>query len=292
MEKREFKLSLIENSHTFMREAVSKAIAAREDISQWHFAILNLVQAMELSLKELLRREHPAFIYENIDSPRNTISITQTLARIENKSILGITIPVDEKRKIAKAVELRNKITHFEFELSEEYAMAKFSEIFAFLVYFQGRFLKVEVEDILTNDHHKSVIEIEKCFKELRQKAFQRIQDEGISEDWVWVCPNCGEETFVIDDGQNVCFLCRETEEITECPHCGELWFSIDMVDFSDLIDTDYSDGQVQIYNDYGYSRFDACPECYRNIREDIEHKRADEYHDFMEEIDWYDRKR
>lgn len=141
MTGRTHKLSLIENSHSFMVEAIRKAIAARNDVSQWPFAVLNLVQAAELSLKELLRRQHPVLIYENIDIPRNTISITQALSRIENPNILGITIPEDEKRKIITAVRLRNQITHFEFELTENYAMAKFSEIFAFLVYFQGRYL-------------------------------------------------------------------------------------------------------------------------------------------------------
>ena len=291
MSQRAHKLSLLENSHSFMSEAVKKAVAARQDVSQWHFAILNLVQAVELSLKELLRREHPVLIYENIDNPRNTMSITKALARIENAKILGITIPEDEKRKIIKAVEVRNQITHFEFELTEQYAMAKFSEIFAFLVYFQGRYLSVEVEDILAQDLLQAVIEVEKCFTELRHKALQRIQDEGISQEWIWVCPQCEEDTFVVDDDRNVCFLCRETQEVVECPHCRKLWFDFDMQDFSDLIDSDYSEGQVHIHNDYGYSQYRACPDCIGEIIEDIEHKRAEEYHHFMEEEEWHRRR-
>ena len=188
MTGRTHKLSLVENSHSFMAEAVRKAIVARDDVSQWPFAILNLVQAAELSLKELLRRQHPVLIYEHIDTPRNTVSITQALARIENPEILGITIPEDEKRKIGTAVKLRNQITHFEFEFTEEYAMAKFSEIFAFLVYFQGRYLQVEVEDIFAQDLLQAVIEIEKCFAELKAKALQRIKDENISTEWVPFC--------------------------------------------------------------------------------------------------------
>lgn len=284
MESQNLRLSLVENSHTFMIEAVAKAIAAREDIRQWQFAILNLVQAVELSLKELLRREHPVLIFESIDRPRNTVSIIQALGRIENSKILGIAIPDKEKRKIAKAVELRNKITHFEFELTQEYAMAKFSEIFAFLVYFQGRFLKLEIEDILPPNLLQSVIEIERCFTELRDKAIQRIYDEQISKDLVWVCPYCGEDTFVIKDDCNVCFLCRKTAEVTECPQCGELYFAHEMQDFSNLIDSDYSEGRGFITNDYGYSQFSACPECIDKIREDIEQQRADEFYCFMEE--------
>ena len=173
-----------------MIEAIRKAISARSDVRQWPFAVLHLVQAVELIMKELLRRQHPIFIYENIDSPRNTVTLAQAMSRLENSAIAGITIPEDEKQRIGTAVKLRNKIIHFEFELSEEHAMAKFSELFSFLVYFQGRYLKLEAEDYLPQELLDSVVEIEKCFSELKSKALQRIQDEGISSEWVWSCPN------------------------------------------------------------------------------------------------------
>lgn len=289
--QRTHRLSLVENSHSFVGEAVRGAIAAREDVSRWPFAILNLVQAAELSLKELLRREHPVLIYEDIDSPRNTVSITQALARIENPRILGIAIPEDEKRKIRKAIELRNDITHFEFELTEEYAMAKFSELFAFLVYFQGRYLKVEVEDILAGDLLQAVIDIEKCFTELKVKALQRIKDENVSIEDVWLCLYCAEDTFVVGDGRNVCFLCRCSENVVECPNCGELRFELEMRDFSNLLDLDYSEGEVYVGDDFGYSHFDACPECIEGIQADIEAKKAELYYEMMED-DWCRRRK
>lgn len=292
MERKKLKLSLIENSHTFMSEAVAKAIQARSDINQWPFAILNLIQALELSLKELLRREHPILIYDKVDAPKNTVTISQALLRIQNEKILGIKIPTAERAKIAKAVNLRNKIIHFEFELTEEYAIVKFSEIFAFLVYFQGRFLEIEVEDILPDDRLESVIEIKKCFTELRDKAYQRIKDEDIPEDQIWGCPYCGEDTFVIWDARDVCFLCRQTCKVIECPHCGKFWFDHDMQDFSNLIDIDYSDATITICNDYGYSSLDACPECIGKIREDIEEKRANEFYDLMEKEEYYRKNR
>jgi len=255
------------------------------------FAILHLVQAVELSLKELLRRQHPILIYESVDTPRNTVSLAQAMARIENQAIAGITIPQDEKKKIATAVKLRNQITHFEFEFSEEYAMAKFSELFAFLVYFQGRYLKLEVEDILPQELLESVMEIEKCFAELRSKALQRIQDDGIAPEWVWACPNCGEDTFAVEGDRNVCFLCRQRAEVSECPQCGKFWLTEELEDFSDLIDSDYDEGQVFVHNDYGYSKYQACPDCIGRVRDDIESKRAEDYYHMMEEEEWYRRR-
>jgi hypothetical protein len=106
------KISLLENSHTFMIEAVATPSPRATMLSDAQFAILNLVQAVELSLKELLRREHPILIFDNIDNPRNTISIGQALGRIENPKILGITIPNNEKKKIAQVFDSSSEI-HF-----------------------------------------------------------------------------------------------------------------------------------------------------------------------------------
>lgn len=292
MKRKSLKLSLIENSHNFLVEAVKKAIEARTDVHQWKFSILNLVQALELTLKEVLRREHPIFIYENIDLPKNTITISQALSRIENDKILGIFISKSEKKKIKKAIELRNKITHFELDITEEYAMVKFSELFAFLIFFQARFLKIEIDEILKQDYIDATLEIERCYKELKRKAYQRIEEEGFTEDLIWLCPNCGEETFVIDDSQNVCFLCRYYDEIVECPQCSNLCFAFEVESFSDLIDTEYEEGVSTILNDYGYSKFTACSGCMGKIRENIENQKEEEYYQYLAEEEWHMRNR
>jgi len=169
--------------------------------------------------------------------------------------------------------------------------MAKFSEIFAFLVYFQGRYLKVEVEDILKYDDLQEVIQVEKIFSELREKALQRIRDEKISPEFIWECPYCSEDTFVIEDNQNICFLCRSIAEVVECSHCKKFWFAEQMQDFSDQIESDYADGQLQIHNDYGYSEYDACPDCIGTIRDDIEKQRAEDYYEHMDEEEWYSKR-
>ena len=68
-------LSLIENSHNFLNESLAQAIIAEEKTEYWKYAILHLVQAIELSLKERLRIEHPSLIYKNIDNPKDTVSL-------------------------------------------------------------------------------------------------------------------------------------------------------------------------------------------------------------------------
>ncbi len=289
MNSQNLKFSLIENSHNFLIEAVQKAAGSKLDIHQWKFAILNLVQALELTLKEVLRREHPILIYENIDSPQNTVSISQALARIENDKIIGISFSNREKRKIRNAVLLRNKITHFEFQITAEYAMSKFSELFAFLVYFQSQHLKIEIDEVLGHKDFNNTLEIDKCFKELKQKALQRIEEEGLSAENIWLCPNCEEDTFVIEDGQDVCFLCRYAEKVIECPHCGNICFAFEIESFHDMIETEYEEGITSITNNYGYEDFNACPKCIGKIREKIENQREEEYCHFLDEQEWYE---
>ena len=56
------KLDLI-NSTSYVREAVAYAQRDGVNETRWKFAIINVVQAMELAFKEKLRRIHPTLIY-------------------------------------------------------------------------------------------------------------------------------------------------------------------------------------------------------------------------------------
>jgi hypothetical protein len=169
--------------------------------------------------------------------------------------------------------------------------MAKFSEVFAFLAYFQARHLGVEIEDVLGEPTLQEVGKLEKCFAELQRIAFQRIEDEGISSDFLMACPACGEETFVTENLAGVCYLCRTAEDVVECPHCHEIHFANDMENFSGLIDADCEEGQPVVYNDYGYRDYTACPSCLLRIREDIEDQRARAYYHECEMDAWYRRR-
>ena len=284
----EIKLSLLENSHAFIREAVTYAVSAKDDARKWQFAVLNLVQSLELSLKALLFNIHPILIFENVDNPNNTVGPTQALDRLRNSNIGNISFSENERHRIQKAIDLRNQMTHSEFILRPEYATAKFYEVFAFVIYFQARHLKKEIETIIPDESLAELLAIEKSVKELAEKARQRIVEEDIDPEFIFECPNCENDTFVIQDDINTCYTCRYTEEIFECKKCGNFFFESQMEDFSDEIDTDYCEGQTIIHNNYGYDYYQACFECIAEIREDIAQQRADEeYHSEMERAYW-----
>lgn len=284
----EIKLSLLENSHAFIREAVTYAVSANDDARKWQFAVINLVQSLELSLKSLLFNIHPILIFENIDNPKNTVGPIQALDRLSNSTIGNVSFSESERRKIQKAINLRNQMTHSEFILKPEYATAKFFEIFAFVVFFQASHLQKEIETIIPDESLSELLAIKKSVKELAEKARQRIINESIDSEFVFECPNCENDTFVIQDDINTCYTCRHTEEIFECKKCSNFFFEWQMEDFSNEIDTDYCEGRTIIHNNFGYDYYQACFECIDEIREDIAQQRAeDEYPWEMERALW-----
>lgn len=286
-EHRKISLSIVENAHAFLNESVEKALQAGNDIRYWQFAILHLVQSLELSLKSLLKEISEILVYENIENPRNTVSVTKAIQRLEQPMIKGLIFGEDEKNKIIKAIELRNKITHADFEFDELYAEKKYFELFAFVTYFHARYLHTEIENIIPRNNLELLVSVKKSREELLKKALDRISEESISSDLILECPSCTEHTFVIEDNIDTCYLCRQKEEVVECPQCKEFYFDWQVKSFGESMDYQYEEGQTVIYNDYGYSEYYACPKCLPEILEEIQQKRdteKDEWYWMMEQ--------
>ena len=287
-ESSEIKLSLLDNSHAFLNEAVTYALSAQGDVRKWQFAVLNLVQSLELSLKSLLHDIHPILVYENVDAPKHTVGPLQALDRLNHPHIAGAKFSKTERRRIKNAIDLRNQMTHSEFTLKPEYATAKFFEIFGFVAFFQARHFECEIENIITDGRFNDLLAIERGIKELAERAAQRISEEGIDDELVFQCPICDNDTFVIQDDINTCYTCRHTEEVRECRKCGNFMFDWQMHDFSNELDIDLCEGQALVVNTYGYDYYEACLECIDEIKEDIAQQRADdEYHWEMERYYW-----
>lgn len=278
-------LSLLENSHAYLKEAVTKALAATSDIEQWQFAILNLVQSLELSLKAALKAIHPVLVYEDIDNRRNTAGLRLALQRLEDPEIAGFIFSDRDKTRIRRAAKIRNQITHSDFVLTGKYAAANFVELFAFVSDFQRIRLGVSVAAIIPATSFQALVQIRKLLEELVRRAEMRISEEQIGNEFIWPCPSCGEDTFVVEDGANVCYACAHAELVIECPHCSRLTFEADMESFFESLDMDYSEGSTIVHSDCGYLAYEACPTCLPGIKHDIQDQREqDEFHRLEEE--------
>ena len=217
------KLSLIENSHSFLSESLEKALKAEGSPHQWKFAILSLVQAIELALKERLRIEHPYLIYSDIDKPNNTVSIEKAANRLQ--TIVGVTLNDSDIKNIRTASKVRNFIVHHGFELNEKQIKAVFGKLLGFISEFYKNHLNVKIIDIVPVKYWNEAVEIDEYVKELYARAQKQIAKEKIQDKFVMSCPRCWQDTFVWFTGKDQCYLCGHEEEVTVCQECGLLLF-------------------------------------------------------------------
>ncbi|TRM11446.1 hypothetical protein FH966_06900 [Lentibacillus cibarius] len=151
------KLSLKENAYDFLHNSLYfYHLATGEDYPDdykryWRFSLVELVQSMELLFKEVLRRENEVFIYDNIDKPKNTVSVTKALERMKN--IIKIDLSNSEETVIRKAIDLRNQILHFEIELDVQELSTIYAILFEFLHNFHLNFLHEELHCNIHSDY-------------------------------------------------------------------------------------------------------------------------------------------
>ena len=157
------KISLIENSYTFVNEAILNSRRAKRDIKYLSFSILHLIQGLELMLKHVLENEHPILIYENVDNPNYTISLSQSLVRLKN--IVNVDIDVKEEKIIKRAISQRNKIVHFEYEINSFHQNSVFVELFEFVHYFHKKHVGSELHDHIDEKLWRTEAELLAKFK-------------------------------------------------------------------------------------------------------------------------------
>lgn len=280
------RLDLLNNSISYFREAVAYAQQDPSETNHWKFAILHVVQAMELAFKERLRRVHPAFIYESVDKPDKTLSLRSALNRLRNPQIGNIPITDDEKGKIEKAFDLRSDLTHFEFNHSHDHIEVKFAEIFSFMIFFYRVHLGLTTASFIDEEAHNKIIKLVKTRTELMERA--RAYIESREDDTVWVCPSCQEDTFLVSEEQ--CCFCHYKERIVECPTCVTENFESDLEDISYLFDWVDDEGRMVLMDNFGLED-SACPECVSEAKQKIEDVRRSQYDEDRAMEEYYARK-
>jgi len=119
-----FKLNLLENAFDYLNCSLEFVVRARNSHSQneWKFAIINIAHAIELLLKERLRREHKLLIYANIDKykpiTRHTKTVTWQVLIERISFILGDDFENIDAGRLELANKLRNQMVHYDVELS------------------------------------------------------------------------------------------------------------------------------------------------------------------------------
>jgi len=217
----EVKLSLLENAQNFIVEALSKAILAEKDSNQWKYAILNLVQAIELSLKEHLRRQHPALIFKNIDKPTETVSLE--FARLRLERIAGVVFDRADISSIETASNYRNQIVHYEFTFKDTDLKLVFAKLLGFLQHFHSTYFDQPLNKIISEKVWGEAIGVLDYAQEFFQRAQAKWKTEKIDPSLIWTCRHCCWDAFVVQDGINTCYVCGAKDEVYECAECHQL---------------------------------------------------------------------
>lgn len=130
------RLSLLESAYDSVNDSLENADLAEEHSRKWKLAIFLLVHSLELLMKERLRREHRLLVFSNVDRPVHTVSMELALARLQT---LGVGIDLSDQHAIRTAIGWRDRIAHYEVDLTIEDAKSIYALVFEFLHSFHER---------------------------------------------------------------------------------------------------------------------------------------------------------
>lgn len=262
----EVKFTLIENSYNFIKQSISQAIQAEENPEHWKYAILHLIMAIELVLKDLLRKDHEILIFKNIDNPKETVSLPFAANRLQK--ISKIKFELDDISTINLATEFRNQIVHYEFSFKVAEIKSIYAKLIGFLQSFLIKHYSKKLSEIIEKEIWQEAINIIEYANELESRAKQRILDEKIDTNLIIECRKCSNYTFIIQNEINTCYACGYEEEICQCVGCEEYFYCDELEALHDYSDEYY------------------CEECRNRIR--WERDEADWYYSNLDDYPGY----
>jgi hypothetical protein len=200
---------------------LANAVAAESHPKRWKFAVLSIVQSIELSLKELLSQVHPLFVYANIDKPTRTVTLDLAVSRLQ--SVAKLKLSKEDAEALEFAKETRHQIVHHEVDANVEELKLAFSRLLGFLSDFYDSHFESPLYNEIDEDLWSSGVAIRSYGQELFARAKKRIEENINAEyDEVISCPYCGWESMLVkEDGEGHCYVCGREENIVFCDRCS-----------------------------------------------------------------------
>jgi len=234
---RQFKFVLLENAIDSLQQGIGFALMENPTRSDLKLSILLIAQAVELLLKERLRREHWSLIFTDVERAGNpnarTVTIDESLKRLEH--IAKVRFEKKEEETIRNISNIRNQIQHYEIEVTFEDVIGKAHAVIPLIT----RFLKDEFDSDIRN-HLKErdaekLLYIDEVLEHLQELARQKIEKirktnmpSNTSEQINWQfdvlnCAQCWQNYYVFSPDSNVsqCQLCNYEAGFAKCSQCG-----------------------------------------------------------------------
>jgi hypothetical protein len=144
-------LDLVGNAYDFLNESLSNATMAGDgETTLWKFAIVNIAQAIELLLKERLRREHFLLVYVDVERKHITVNVDQALNRLAN---CNVGFDKEDVARLKRAHAIRNSIVHFAIVMDEDQLRTAYTDLLEFANTFHLHALGSELHDHIYDDH-------------------------------------------------------------------------------------------------------------------------------------------
>lgn len=131
-----FQLSMKENAYDSLNEALLKSEEASESNPQpWKYALLHIVHALELTLKQRLYDEHPLLLWAKLQPNTHTVTLEESITRLKNA---GVYFDPDDENRLREAIKWRNVIMHYNVDFQTTEIRTCFVLLFEFLSRFQA----------------------------------------------------------------------------------------------------------------------------------------------------------
>lgn len=219
---------LVENALHSLREAISYYTEADEgqNADQFKFSVLLTCHCAELLLKEILVRNHPALIYEDIDkignidreADRQTVGYRLALLRVKN--LCGVDLKQYEDY-LVELGQTRNTVQHYKCVIDGVFYKSLLSKSFSAIEYLLLDVLHLNFEDylsVISPDDIAFLHEDTKAYnarksdiqKEFEQKtAIRYIIIYDAKTKFKPYCPICGTQFLAKGDGIEIhCKFC------------------------------------------------------------------------------------
>jgi hypothetical protein len=201
----QIQFDLTANARDSLKRTVD--LLAWKDIEPEHsrlkHAIANAAHAIELLLKERLRRIHPAFIWEHVDKYPNlearTVTVDTAISRLKN--IGGVRIVEGDEKIIRSLRKTRNAIEHYEWFTTKKEAHLIIGNALSFAFSFALDQLGIDLADEFKGDDTwRLLIEELNAFVRAHSARIEaKIRERG---DCSFYCAACSEQTVSSRSGR------------------------------------------------------------------------------------------
>jgi hypothetical protein len=220
--------TLIENSFCFLESAIK--YSKEKERRDWKYAILNLANALELMMKAVLEKEHWSLVFESIDSASRekiikgnfqSVNFETSINRLEN--IVNFKLSASDLKYLKKIRDIRNKITHFSFEINIEETKSIVARGLGVFIKLYKKIDTYKNADDILHFINSELIEFEKYVKLRLAEIKDDLRASKRPDKNFYSCPSCLQNTIIINTNFDELF----------CKFCGAKFSYNDVANYS-----------------------------------------------------------